>query len=161
MIDAAHCGQNTSVLANGGAARIAGADKYRNVIFSVHAYWSFQTAAQIDAAATTVRASGYPFVWGEFGQLAFQPGQATDHRYLMQMSNRDGLGYLAWSWKGNGTWDNQTVLDMSYNEGLVAVSTSAPYGLQLTPYGLQVVNGTTIGTTAVPGIRATSVAFLP
>jgi hypothetical protein len=79
----------------------------------------------------------------------------------MQMSNRDGLGYLAWSWKGNGSWDNQTVLDMSLNEGLVPVSASAPYGLQLTSYGLQVVNGTAIGTTAVPGIRATSVVFRP
>jgi mannan endo-1,4-beta-mannosidase len=161
MIDAAHCGQNFSVLTNGGAARIAGADKYRNIVFSVHAYWSYQTGPLIEAAATAVRASGYPFVWGEFGQLAFQPGQATDHRYLMQMSNRDGLGYLAWSWKGNGTWDNQTVLDMSSSEGLVSVSAATPYGLQLTTYGLQVVNGTTIGTTVVPGLRATSVVFKP
>lgn len=44
---------------------------------------------------------------------------------------------------------------------MVPVSASAPYGLQLTAYGLQVVNGTALGTTAVPGIRATSVAFKP
>lgn len=147
MIDAPGCGQAYSAFANGGAQLIATADTEANLIFSVHAYWSYQTASQIEAAAQAVRATGYPFVWGEFGQRAFQAdiGQATDHRYLMKHANEQSIGYIAWSWYGNG--GDSAALDMSGSPGAVA----------LTAYGLEVVEGTAYQSNPVAGIRGTAV----
>jgi mannan endo-1,4-beta-mannosidase len=143
MIDAASCGQQYSVFANGGATALAQADPYRNVIFSTHAYWSYQTSAAIDAAIAAVQGQGQAFVWGEFGQAAFQAstGNATDHRYLIKHAEDIGIGYLAWSWYGNG--GDAQVLDMR-QAGVTPL---------LTAYGEEVVNG----GSSFKGIRATSV----
>ena len=143
MIDAAHCGQQYSVFTNGGATRLAQTDPYRNVIFSTHAYWSYQTPALIDAAISAVQGQGLAFVWGEFGQAAFQAstGNATDHRYLIRRAEDLGIGYLAWSWYGNG--DDAKALDMR----------QAGATPSLTSYGQEVVEG----GSSFKGIRATAV----
>jgi mannan endo-1,4-beta-mannosidase len=142
MIDAAHCGQDASVFGQRGAQRIADADPFGNVIFSTHAYWSYQSAAAIDNAVALVKGQGLPFVWGEFGQADFQAdqGKATDHRHLIRQAESTGVGYLAWSWYGNGT--EARILDMRQPG-------SAP---SLTAYGQEVVEG----GNAFQGIRATA-----
>ena len=143
MIDAAHCGQNYSVFAKGGATRIAEVDRYRNLIFSTHAYWSYQTLKAIDDAVAAVRDQGLAFVWGEFGQKAFQAdiGQATDHRHLVSQAEATGVSYIAWSWYGNGA--DARALDMR----------DAGSKPTLTTYGHELVEG----GTSFKGIRATAV----
>jgi len=140
MIDAAHCGQDYSVFANGGAARIAAVDRYRNLIFSTHAYWRYQTHKAIDDAVAAVRDQRLAFVWGEFGQAAFQAdiGQATDHSYLIGRAEATGVGYIAWSWYGN----DARALDMRDSGPKAA----------LTRYGRELVEG----GAGFKGIRATS-----
>jgi len=124
MIDAPNSGQNFLGLALVGPT-IASADMYKNIIFSVHAYWSFQTPEILNGAAITMLATGYPFVWGEFGNSQFenpsyqaqydpsQPGNyATDHAALMSQADQLGISYIGWSWHGNG-WPVSLALDMS------------------------------------------------
>lgn len=151
MIDAPDCGQTPGAFSAATAARLLAADPYTNLVFSVHAYWRFQTAALIQAAVDQVRATGVPMVWGEFGQLAFQAasGNATDHRALMRDANRRAVGYLAWSWYGNGP--EAVLLDMATRDS----------GGSLTAYGRQVIEGTTLDGEAVAGLRATSLPFVP
>lgn len=151
VIDAPDCGQTASVFSASTAKTLLAADPITNLVFSVHAYWSYQTASQIKAAVDTVRATGVPMVWGELGQRAFQAssGHGTDHRALMQDANQRSVGYLAWSWYGNG--GEATVLDMA----------TAASGGSLTAYGQEVLGGFSLDGQAVAGLRATSVAFQP
>lgn len=142
MIDAAHCGQNYSVFENGGARRLFEADPLRNMIFSGHAYWSYQTAAAQEAVIAVVQGQGLAFAWGEFGQAAYQAeiGRGTDHRALIRHAEAHDIHYLAWSWYGNGVEDR--ILDMRH---------PGPKPV-LTPYGREIVEG----GPGFKGIRATA-----
>lgn len=142
MIDAAHCGQQHSVFDRGGARRLFEADPLRNVIFSCHAYWSYQTPAALEAAVALVQRQGLAFAWGEFGQAAYQAdiGRGTDHRHLMRHAEANGIHTLAWSWHGNGVQDR--ILDMR-EPGPTPV---------LTAYGRELVEG----GEGFRGIRATA-----
>lgn len=130
MVDAPDCGQNAQALAAAAQALLA-ADAEHNLLLSVHAYWSYQTPARIRAAVALLDATGLPFVWGEFGQSRFEAhsGHATDHHELMRDANAQGIGYLAWSWFGNG--GEARVMDM-------AISANSA---QLTEYGAEIVQG--------------------
>jgi mannan endo-1,4-beta-mannosidase len=151
MIDAPDCGQLATAFDSATVAAWLAADPYDNLVLSVHAYWRYQTAALITEAVDQVRAQGLPMVWGEFGQRAFQAdsGHATDHLALMRDANRRSVGYLAWSWYGNGP--EAAVLDMA-----TQIS-----GGELTAYGREVVEGATLDGEPVAGLRATSQRLMP
>lgn len=151
MIDAPDCGQAVEAFGGSTQQRLLAADPYDNLVFSVHAYWRYTTEAALVSAVEQVRATGVPMVWGEFGQRAFQSdsGHATDHRVLMRDANRRRVGYLAWSWHGNG--GDAVVLDLA----------SADSGGSLTDYGREVIEGTLLDGEAVAGLRATSVKATP
>lgn len=142
MIDAAHCGQQHSVFDRGGARRLFEADPLRNLIFSCHAYWSYQTPAALEAAVALVQRQGLAFAWGEFGQADYQAelGRGTDHRHLVRHAEANDIHYLAWSWHGNGVQDR--ILDMRE-------AGPAPV---LTAYGREIVEG----GEGFRGIRATA-----
>jgi len=142
MIDAAHCGQQHSVFDRGGARRLLESDPLRNLIFSCHAYWSYQTPAPLEAAVALVQSQGLAFAWGEFGQAAYQAdiGRSTDHRHVLSHAEAHDIHYLAWSWFGNGAQDR--ILDMR-EPGPAPV---------LTAYGREIVDG----GAGFKGIRATA-----
>lgn len=139
VIDAADCGQNADSFTAGRGAALEAEDPLRNVIFSVHAYnrpWSDQ--AKIDANLAALKASGLPFLLGEFGSSQLvEDGYSVDHLYLMRRAQADGIGWIAWSWKGNG--GPSRVLDMS----------RAYARADLTAHGRDVIDGP-------DGIRATA-----
>jgi mannan endo-1,4-beta-mannosidase len=145
VIDAPDCGQNYSQLASS-ASKFKAADSLGNTMLSLHAYWSYQNSSKISAAMTALNSTGMPWVWGEFPSNQFQAsiGQNTDHVSLMKLANSNGVGYLAWSWRGNGSGEEQK-LDMS---------NSYTSSSSLTWWGQEVIEGASSGS--VPGIRATS-----
>lgn len=100
MVDAAGWGQyGTSIKEKG--AEVFSSDPDRNVVFSIHFYGTAGKDAQtiknnIDGALS----AGAPVLAGEFGY--YHSDGDVDEAYLMSYCDEKGLGYLAWSWKGNG-----------------------------------------------------------
>ena len=117
VIDAAECGQDTGSFLDGRGAQLQAADPLHNLIVSVHAYnkpWN--SDALIDRHIADLKAEGVPFLIGEFGDRELvEDGNAVDHLHLMQQAEAEGVGWLAWSWKGNG--GATKVLDMSRQYG--------------------------------------------
>ncbi len=132
VIDAGNCGQATESFLDGRGQRLIDADPDHNLIVSVHAYnkpWN--APERIDANIAELQSSGLPFLIGEFGDrdLLEDGGNRVDHIHLMQTAQTDGVGWLAWSWKGNGK--DTHVLDMSNAYGAA----------DLTRRGEEIVNG--------------------
>lgn len=142
VIDAGNWGSDPSFFLDGRAARLLAADPLENVIFSLHAYHErYNSAEKIDAIMDAMDALEVPWMWGEFGSSNFEPspGGAIDHLHLMARSAEREIGWIAWSWYGNGGKD--AVLDM----------TSYYDRIDLTPHGVDVINGTHgLAATAAP-----------
>ena len=79
--------------------------------------------------------AGLPLVIGEFG--ADHQGQPVDEGTIMSQAQQRGIGYLGWSWSGNGSCC--TSLDVVSN-----------FGTSLTSWGNILVNGNN-------GVRQTAV----
>ena len=117
VVDAAECGQDTGSFLQGRGAQLQAADPLHNVIVSVHAYNKYwRDDALIDRHIAELRAAGVPFLIGEFGDRELvEDGNAVDHLHLMATAGAAGVGWIAWSWKGNG--GATRVLDMSRDYG--------------------------------------------
>lgn len=113
MIDAGGYGQNGKCINDSGKT-VFEADVLGNTMFSIHMYG---TAGKNDSTIT--KNLGYALnqdlciCVGEFG-YTHSDGD-VDEEFLMEYCEENGIGYLAWSWKGNGggveyldladTWD--------------------------------------------------------
>lgn len=131
VIDAAHCGQYADSFLNGRGSTLLTADPKKNLLFSVHAYhWKWDSHAEIDSAIAALKAQGLAFLFGEFGDYHFQTPYNVDHYYLLNKTQDEAVGWIAWSWKGNGAGEEQ-LLDMSYDYDKATLS----------PHGNDIVNG--------------------
>lgn len=127
VIDASHCGQDIRPVVDGGGHRLLGADPLRRVVFSAHAYnWLWDTPEEMEHNLTLLWASGLPYIFGEYGSREFD---GVDDLWLRERCAQLGIGWIAWSWKGNG--GEAAVLDMSKRYEAV----------DLTAYGERVVHG--------------------
>lgn len=119
VIDAADCGQAVSSFTEGRGKAFVEADPLKNLIVSAHAYHHlWNSPGRIDDNIAALKATGLPFMLGEFGDRELnEDGHTVDHLYLMQSADAQGVGWLAWSWKGNG--GATRVLDMSQDYGKV------------------------------------------
>lgn len=123
VIDAAHCGQYVDSFLSGRGAQLLNADPKKNLVFSVHAYnWKWDTHAEIDSAIAALKAQKLTFMFGEFGDYHFQAPNNIDHYYLLNKTQDESVGWIAWSWKGNGS-GTEEVLDMSYNYDSINLTT--------------------------------------
>ncbi|MGC5288801.1 cellulase family glycosylhydrolase [Micromonospora sp. DT231] len=100
MVDAPNWGQDWSFTMRDNAASVFAADPARNTVFSVHMYGVFDTAAEISDYLGRFRAAGLPIVVGEFG---FNHSDGNpDEDTILAYSQANGIGWLGWSWSGNG-----------------------------------------------------------
>ncbi|QEY17029.1 MULTISPECIES: cellulase family glycosylhydrolase [unclassified Cellvibrio] len=138
VIDAGDWGHNPYFF-DGGASVLA-ADPLRNTIFSVHGYYEWSNTAEIDTRMQYLINTQLPVVVGEFGRSNHTAGgKTTDHFYLMQKAQSVSMGWIAWSWRGNGA--GETMLDMS----------NAYDSYSLTQHGVDIVDSATgIKATVVP-----------
>ncbi|MDO3684844.1 cellulase family glycosylhydrolase [Micromonospora sp. C28ISP2-4] len=135
MVDAPNWGQDWSFTMRDNAGTVFAADPQRNTVFSIHMYGVFDTAAEISDYLGRFRTAGLPIVVGEFG---FNHSDGNpDEDAIMAYSQANGIGYLGWSWSGNG--GGVEYLDM----------TTAFNPAQLTSWGQRIFNGAN-------GIAATS-----
>ncbi|MEU3448887.1 cellulase family glycosylhydrolase [Streptomyces thermolilacinus] len=100
MADAPNWGQDWSNTMRDNASAVFTADPERNTVFSVHMYGVYDTAAAVRSYLTSFTSRELPLVVGEFGN-DHSDGN-PDEDAVMATARELGLGYLGWSWSGNG-----------------------------------------------------------
>jgi len=137
MIDAANCGMASSSLVSM-SSDILNADPQKNVIFSVHTYWSAyaNTNATIDAKMNEMISSPQCFVLGEIANL--QDNNAcgdTDITPIYKRVLTDAcpakMGWLSWSYFADCATNRQ--------------ATTTGYFANLTTFGDDLVNNALYG----------------
>ncbi|MDO6423869.1 cellulase family glycosylhydrolase [Saccharophagus degradans] len=102
MVDAANWGQDWSNTMLQNASSVASADSLGNTMFSVHMYEVYQNRSTIENYVTTfLNSHNLPLVVGEFG--ADHGGNFVDADSILAVSEQYGIGYIGWSWSGNGS----------------------------------------------------------
>lgn len=134
MVDAPNWGQDWQGVMRANAKSVYEADATGNLLFSIHMYSVYDTAAKVDDYLQAFVDAGLPIAIGEFGGPADQWGDPAEDAMLAAAERLD-LGYLAWSWSGN----TDPILDMTTNFD----------PNQLTAWGERVIKGP-------DGIAATS-----
>ncbi|WP_243226328.1 cellulase family glycosylhydrolase [Microbacterium sp. CIAB417] len=99
VVDAPNWGQDWSNTMRDNAPSVAAADS--NVVFSVHMYGVYDTAAEVRSYLDAFTSRGLAVIVGEFGDNHSDgnPDEAT----IMSYTRSQGIGMLGWSWSGNGS----------------------------------------------------------
>ncbi|MGW0562275.1 cellulase family glycosylhydrolase [Streptomyces sp. NPDC003016] len=100
MADAPNWGQDWAFTMRDNAPSVLAADPRKNTVFSIHMYGVYDTAAEVRDYLNRFVSRGLPLVVGEFGD-AHSDGN-PDEDAIMATAEELGLGYLGWSWSGNG-----------------------------------------------------------
>ncbi|WSQ13817.1 cellulase family glycosylhydrolase [Streptomyces sp. NBC_01231] len=100
MVDAPNWGQDWQGVMRANAKTVYDADTTGNLIFSIHMYSVYDTAAEITDYLNAFVDAKLPLLIGEFGGPADQWGD-PDEDTMMATAQQLKLGYLAWSWSGN------------------------------------------------------------
>ncbi|MBO2942429.1 cellulase family glycosylhydrolase [Paenibacillus sp. F411] len=136
MVDSAGWGQYPKSIHDYGM-EVFNADPLKNTMFSIHMYeYAGGNANTVQSNINGVINQGLALVIGEFGHK--HTDGDVDEATILNYSKQKGVGWLAWSWKGNSsTW---AYLDLSKDWA----------GTSLTAWGNTIVHGSN-------GIKATSV----
>ena len=81
--------------------RSSAADPNSNTIFSVHMYGVFDTAAEVTAYLTAFQQRGAAAGDRRVRQYNHSDGN-PDEDTIMSKAEPSGIGYMGWSWSGNG-----------------------------------------------------------
>ncbi|MFC6020082.1 cellulase family glycosylhydrolase [Plantactinospora solaniradicis] len=127
MVDAPNWGQDWRFIMRDNAQSVFNADPDRNTVFSIHMYGVFDTAAEITDYLGRFRSANLPIVVGEFGHNHSDGN--PDEDTIMSYAQANGIGYIGWSWSGNG--GGVEYLDMVTNFNVS----------QLTSWGQRIFNG--------------------
>ncbi|MEU5509213.1 cellulase family glycosylhydrolase [Streptomyces fungicidicus] len=100
MVDAPNWGQDWAFTMRDNAASVFAADPDANTVFSIHMYGVFDTAAEISDYLGRFVSAELPIVVGEFGHNHSDGN--PDEDTILAVTRQLGLGYLGWSWSGNG-----------------------------------------------------------
>lgn len=108
-------------------------DPLHNLLFSVHMYceWGTKGGSSIATGLPGIKAAGIPIIVGEFGYQHTEGSGICDitETEILSTAEENAIGWLAWSWKGNGS--GVAFLDLSQDWG----------GNNLSAWGNTVVNG--------------------
>ncbi|MDQ2087460.1 cellulase family glycosylhydrolase [Herbivorax sp. ANBcel31] len=127
MVDAAGWGQYPASIHDYGVD-VFNADPLENTMFSIHMYeYAGGNAAQIKNNIDRVINEGLAVCIGEFGHRHFDGD--VDEDYILSYTRELGVGWLAWSWKGNS--GGVEYLDLSNDWA----------GTDLTDWGETIING--------------------
>jgi mannan endo-1,4-beta-mannosidase len=122
VVDAPNWGQDWQwIMRDGeGAQHIMHADPDKNVAFSVHMYQIFDQASVVQTYMDNFLSSGLPLIVGEFAADHGDSGDVAEGTILDEAMAR-GVGYLGWSWSGNGA--GLESLDITQNFDVGSLST--------------------------------------
>ncbi|MFE1744062.1 glycoside hydrolase family 5 protein [Coleofasciculus sp. H7-2] len=153
VIDAAEWGKNLAVL-NTTAPTLLNADPDKNLLFSVHLYWSMSDGADANFIRSNLQKAvdlGYPLIVGEFSSFGGYAGQhksicspdgKIDYKTILEECHKHEIGWYAWEWgPGNAFNDSLcAVMDMTpdrlFNNlkpgWATEVAVSSPYSIKKT-----------------------------
>ncbi|MNU96443.1 Mannan endo-1,4-beta-mannosidase precursor [compost metagenome] len=135
MVDGAGWGQYPQSIFDYGT-QVFNSDPLKNTMFSIHMYeYAGGNASTVKSNIDNVLNKNLALVIGEFG-IKHTNGD-VDEATIMSYSQQKGVGYLGWSWKGNGS--GLEYLDMANDWA----------GTSYTEQGNAIINGPN-------GIKATS-----
>ena len=153
MVDAPSWGQDWSFVMRDNAASVFAVDTAKNTIFSVHMYSVFNSASAVTSYIDTFKTNNLPLVVGEFGiSLA---GSPVDYADIMSYTKANSVGWMAWSWSGNGASD--AALDMV--NGFNASSPTTWGNIVFT--GANGLSSTSVQCTCYSGTTVTSTPVTP
>ena len=135
MVDAANWGQDWQNAMRDNATSIFAADSLKNTVFSVHMYEVYGNASIVQSYLSSFQNKGLPIVVGEFG--ADHNGSNVAEEAILQYAQDMGIGYIGWSWSGNGSCCTSLDIVNNWNAG------------SLSTWGNYLINSTN-------GIKATS-----
>lgn len=138
MIDAPNWGQDwENIMRNGGGSSIWNADSQKNLVFSVHMYEVYGSSQTVSSYFNTfLDNNSAPLVVGEFAADHGSMGN-VDEDAIMSFAESLGIGYLGWSWSGNGGGLGSLDITNDFNPS------------SLTTWGNRLINGNN-------GLKATS-----
>jgi len=98
-------GENTKKYAKDiQAADAAALESDANLLFSIHMYCEWRVGANDPATVGTIKEMGIPIIVGEFGYQHASDGSCDiDEQNILDVCEENGVGWLAWSQKGNST----------------------------------------------------------
>ena len=100
MVDCAGYGQYPGVIGTNGSA-VFNADPMKNLMFSIHMYqYDAGTDDQVRSNIDQALAINVPLCIGEFAYS--HEGTAVAYQTIMDYCQEKRVGYLVWSWTGNG-----------------------------------------------------------
>lgn len=159
MIDSAGWGQYPQSIADSGNA-VFDSDPLGNTMFSTHMYeYAGGSESMVKSNIDKVAATGLCQVIGEFG-WKHTDGDVAEET-IMSYCNELGIGYMAWSWKGNG--GGVEYLDLSNDWAGTSLSdwgnelVNGTYGLKQTAKTCTVYTDGTPATTSAPVVTATTI----
>ena len=135
MVDAPDWGQDRSFTMRDNAADVFYNDPDRNTVFSIHMYGAFDRAWKVTNYLSSYVYAKLPIVITEFGHM--HSDGDVDEDTIMSEAKAHGIGYLGWSWSGNGGGVEYLDMVTDFNASV------------LTPWGQRIFNGP-------GGIRRTS-----
>ncbi|USB34384.1 cellulase family glycosylhydrolase [Paenibacillus sp. YPG26] len=101
MVDGAGWGQYPQSIVDYGT-QVFNSDPQKNTMFSVHMYeYAGGNASTVKSNIDNILNKNLALVIGEFG-IRHTNGD-VDEATIMSYSQQKGVGYLGWSWKGNGS----------------------------------------------------------
>ncbi len=103
VIDAGKCGQDINSYYTGGET-ILNADPDKNIIISVHMWWTDNDENRIKDAINSVSYTNAPLIVGEFAAYGMGCVQTIRYKTIMEECAKNKIGWLAWSW-GPGNQD--------------------------------------------------------
>lgn len=153
MVDAANWGQDWSNAMRDNAPSILAADPLKNTIFSVHMYEVYNNASIVQSYLNSFQTRNLAIVVGEFG--AEHSGSNVAEEAILQYAQDMGIGYLGWSWSGNGSCCVQLDIVNNWNAG--SLSTWGNYLINSTN-GIKATAKLATNFSSVASSRASSLA---
>jgi mannan endo-1,4-beta-mannosidase len=123
VVDAPNWGQDWSNTMRSNAPQVFNADSQRNTVFSIHMYEVYSAGSTVTSYFNAFQQMNLPLIVGEYGN--FHNGQAVAWQTIQSEAQARGIGWIAWSWSGDGV-------------GLSQVTDFNPS--QMTTWGQQVFN---------------------
>lgn len=129
MVDCAGYGQYPQSLYDFGND-VFNADVDQNTMFSIHMYEDAAPTAEKVASIfnETLRSLDAPFCIGEFGSQ--RQGKAIAYQEIMNQCQTNHIGWIAWSWTGNGGSESDLDMFSDYTDNTMLTN------------GERIINGT-------------------
>jgi mannan endo-1,4-beta-mannosidase len=158
MVDAPNWGQDWQFVMRDNAPQVLAADPTGNVIFSVHMYGVFDTAAEVNAYVDSFVSRNLALCICEFG---FNHSDGNpDEDAIMAKAESAGIGLMGWSWSGNS--GGVEYLDMATNFNPAQRTSwgnrfiTGPNGLSTTSTEATIFGGSTPEVPGPPGTPTAS-----